>query len=352
MATASSIAASIASKTKTKKKHFVAQKVKLFRASDPLLSVLMWGVNHSINELSHVQIPIMLMPDDFKAYSKIKVDNHLFNKENMPSHFKFKEYCPLVFRNLRERFGIDDQDFQFIVECHGNTLLPQFLGMYRLTVDGDETYMIVTRNVFSHRLSVYKKYDLKGSTVAREASDKEKAKELPTYKDNDFINDGQKIYIDDDNKKMFLEKLRKDVEFLAQLKLMDYSLLVGIHDVERAEQEEVESEDNEGDDEGESDGGIGTPPDSPSNTLDSTKPLSPGEFDPTIDVYAIKSNDSAPRKEVYFMAVIDILQHYDAKKKAAHAAKTVKHGAGAEISTVNPEQYSKRFYDFITTILS
>lgn len=38
------------------------------------------------------------------------------------------------------------------------------------------------------------------------------AKELPTYKDNDFINDGQKIYIDDENKKMFLEKLRKDVE--------------------------------------------------------------------------------------------------------------------------------------------
>ncbi|KAG5842005.1 phosphatidylinositol 5-phosphate 4-kinase type-2 alpha isoform X1 [Anguilla rostrata] len=438
MATPGSIAQSIASKTKTKKKHFVAQKVKLFRASDPLLSVLMWGVNHSINELSHIQIPIMLMPDDFKAYSKIKVDNHLFNKENMPSHFKFKEYCPLVFRNLRERFSIDDQDFQnsltrsapipseaqgrsgarfhtsydkrylikiitsedvaemhnilkkyhqYIVECHGNTLLPQFLGMYRLTVDGDETYMIVTRNVFSHRLSVYKKYDLKGSTVAREASDKEKqprppeeapphksrlsqklqtiriatrfycaikhTKELPTYKDNDFINDGQKIYIDEDNKKIFLEKLRKDVELLAQLKLMDYSLLVGIHDVERAEQEEVESEDNEGEDEGESDGGVaGSPPDSPSNTLDSTKPLGPGEFDPIIDVYAIKSHDSAPRKEVYFMAVIDILTHYDAKKKAAHAAKTVKHGAGAEISTVNPEQYSKRFYDFITTILS
>uniref|UniRef100_A0AAY5F3S2 Phosphatidylinositol 5-phosphate 4-kinase type-2 alpha n=1 Tax=Electrophorus electricus TaxID=8005 RepID=A0AAY5F3S2_ELEEL len=419
MASASSMVASIASKTKTKKKHFVAQKVKLFRASDPLLSVLMWGVNHSINELSHVQIPIMLMPDDFKAYSKIKVDNHLFNKENMPSHFKVKEYCPLVFRNLRERFNIDDQDFQnsltrsapfvseaqgrsgarfhtsydkryviktissedvaemhnilkkyhqFIVECHGNTLLPQFLGMYRITVDGDETYMIVTRNVFSHRLSVYKKYDLKGSTVAREASDKEKsdiniinvyictvyhgAKDLPTYKDNDFINDGQKIYIDEENKKIFLDKLRKDVEFLALLKLMDYSLLVGIHDVERAEQEEVESEENEGDDEGESDGGVvGTPPDSPSNTLDSTKPLSPGDFDPTIDVYAIKSHDNSPRKEVYFMAIIDILQHYDAKKKAAHAAKTVKHGAGAEISTVNPEQYSKRFYDFITTIL-
>lgn len=83
------------------------------------------------------------------------------------------------------------------------------------------------------------------------------------------------------------------LQFLAQLKLMDYSLLVGIHDVERSEQEEVESEDNEAEEEGESDGGgIGTPPDSPSNTLDSTKPLSPGEFDPAIDVYAIKSNES------------------------------------------------------------
>lgn len=33
-------------------------------------------------------------------------------RENMPSHFKIKEYCPLVFRNLRERFGIDDIDYK------------------------------------------------------------------------------------------------------------------------------------------------------------------------------------------------------------------------------------------------
>jgi len=35
-----------------------------------------------------------------------------FDRENMPSHFKVKEYCPLVFRNLRERFGIDDIDYR------------------------------------------------------------------------------------------------------------------------------------------------------------------------------------------------------------------------------------------------
>ncbi|XP_025928682.1 phosphatidylinositol 5-phosphate 4-kinase type-2 beta isoform X1 [Apteryx rowi] len=405
-----------------------------------------------INELSNVPVPVMLMPDDFKAYSKIKVDNHLFNKENLPSRFKFKEYCPLVFRNLRERFGIDDQDYQnsvtrsapvnsdsqgrcgarflttydrrfvikavssedvaemhnilkkyhqFIVECHGNTLLPQFLGMYRLTVDGVETYMVVTRNVFSHRLTVHRKYDLKGSTVSREASDKEKAvpsncsgrdgadtwqswldrlwlelscqafslqqifpavfkaKDLPTFKDNDFLNEGQKLHVGEESKKNFLEKLKRDVEFLAQLKIMDYSLLVGIHDVDRAEQEEMEVEDRAEDEECENDGlsgnpisSYGTPPDSPGNLLNYPRFFGPGEFDPSVDVYAMKSHESAPKKEVYFMAIIDILTPYDAKKKAAHAAKTVKHGAGAEISTVNPEQYSKRFNEFMSNILT
>lgn len=30
----------------------------------------------------------------------------------MSSHFKVKEYCPLVFRNIRERFGVDDLDYK------------------------------------------------------------------------------------------------------------------------------------------------------------------------------------------------------------------------------------------------
>lgn len=38
------------------------------------------------------------------------------------------------------------------------------------------------------------------------------AKELPTFKDNDFLNEGHKLKIGDDNKKYFLEKLKRDVE--------------------------------------------------------------------------------------------------------------------------------------------
>uniref|UniRef100_A0A8C7S5W5 Phosphatidylinositol 5-phosphate 4-kinase type-2 gamma n=1 Tax=Oncorhynchus mykiss TaxID=8022 RepID=A0A8C7S5W5_ONCMY len=355
----------LAPKTKTKKKHFVQQKVKVFRASGPVLSVFMWGVNHSINDLNQVPVPVMLLPDDFRANTKIKVNNHLFNKENLPGHFKFKEYCPQVFRNLRERFGIEDLDYQVsltrsppvrggdtqgegilltsydrtlvikqissedvadmhgilseyhqhIVKCHGSTLLPQFLGMYRVGVENEETYLIVMRNMFSHRLVVHRKYDLKGSLVSREASDKERVKELPTYKDMDFRNNMQKVYVNEEQKEKVMEKLNRDVEFLVKLKIMDYSLLLGIHDVGRAEREEEEGEEPSNEEEGEPENGLA-------------------------------------QREVYFMGLIDVLTQYDTKKKAAHAAKTVKHGAGAEISTVHPEQYAKRFRDFISNIFA
>lgn len=36
----------------------------------------------------------------------------LSHRENLPGQFKFKEYCPQVYRNLRERFGIEDRDYQ------------------------------------------------------------------------------------------------------------------------------------------------------------------------------------------------------------------------------------------------
>uniref|UniRef100_A0AAY4CVK3 Phosphatidylinositol 5-phosphate 4-kinase type-2 gamma n=1 Tax=Denticeps clupeoides TaxID=299321 RepID=A0AAY4CVK3_9TELE len=360
-AAASSPVVLLGPKTKTKKKHFVQQKVKVFRPGDTVLGVFMWGVNHSINDLNQVPVPVMLLPDDFKANTKIKVNNHLFNKENLPGHFKFKEYCPQVFRNLRERFGIEDLNYQHIVKCHGSTLLPQFLGMYRVTVENEDTYLIVMRNMFSHRLVVHRKYDLKGSLVSREASDKEKVKELPTYKDVDFRNNMQKVYVSEEDKERIMEKLRRDVEFLERLKIMDYSLLLGIHDVSRAEKYEDEAEEPSCEDEAEPENGLapaplvgsyGTSPEGIASYMNSYKPLGPGEFDPYVDVYAIKSAPGAPRKEVYFMGLIDVLTQYDTKKKAAHAAKTVKHGAGAEISTVHPEQYAKRFRDFITNIFA
>ncbi|XP_026325766.1 phosphatidylinositol 5-phosphate 4-kinase type-2 alpha isoform X2 [Hyposmocoma kahamanoa] len=401
--------------SKLKKKHIRVkhQKVKLFRANEPLLSVFMWGVNHTINELSHVSIPVMLLPDDFRAYSKLKVDNHLFNKENMPSHFKVKEYCPLVFRNLRERFGIDDLDYKesltrsqpipddssgksgakfyqsydrlfilktltseevermhsflkhyhpYIVERHGKTLLPQYLGMYRLTVDGIEHYLVATRNVFSNHLNIHRKYDLKGSTVDREASEKELEKELPTLKDNDFIKQGVRIDIGEAAKEKLLETLTADVEFLTKLHLMDYSLLLGMHECGRGEAEaeaaraaaaldsaEDTDTDSDTDNRHGERWGYNTPPDSPGGRgLGRQASLRYEGIIPELDIYAIPSQEGSPKKEIYFVALIDVLTHYGVKKQAAKAAKTVKYGSNVDgISTCDPEQYGKRFIEFV-----
>ncbi|XP_045125651.1 phosphatidylinositol 5-phosphate 4-kinase type-2 alpha-like isoform X1 [Portunus trituberculatus] len=411
-------ASALPSKLKKKAMRVKHQKVKVFRANEPFLSVFMWGVNHTSSELSHINVPVMLMPDDFKAHSKVRVDNHLFNKENLPSHFKVKEYCPIVFRNLRERFGIDDADFResltrsrlievqrygvfsndrsqpvsidspgrsgarfysscdkmyivktltsdeveqmhallkeyhpYVVNRHGKTLLPQYLAMYRLTVDSIETYCVVMRNVFSTFLKIHKKYDLKGSTVDREASVKELEKDLPTLKDNDFMKEGTKIHIGEDAKQQLMETLTADVEFLMKLHLMDYSLLLGIHDIAKAEMDGVmqnESEDDAVEEEEEDEcSGVPTPPDSP-NTAARERATSNGAIDPDVEIYAIESNENAPQREIYFMALIDVLTHYGVKKQAAKAAKTVKYGSNADgISTVEPEQYGRRFLDFM-----
>lgn len=84
---------------------------------------------------------------------------------------------------------------------------------------------------------------------------------------------------------------------------MDYSLLVGIHDMDRAEQElndSVESEENGYEDDEEEEDGAGnvnagsvpTPPDSPMNPPFLSQPSFTGEIDPNIERYAIKSSES------------------------------------------------------------
>jgi 1-phosphatidylinositol-5-phosphate 4-kinase len=50
------------------------------------------------------------------------------------------------------------------------------------------------------------------------------------------------------------------------------------------------------------------------------------------------------------MALIDILTHYGLKKRSANVAKNLKYG-DQEISTVKPDQYSKRFLEFVNKII-
>lgn len=382
------------SSTKCKKKHFKPkhQKSKLFRANEPLLSVFMWGVNHTVNELNHVNIPVMLMPDDFRAFTKVRVDNHLYQKDVMPSHFKVKEYCPLVFRNLRERFSIYESDYlrsltkfqpvavdilsgrptkfystydnqlilktlssdevenmhhllkeyhPYIVERYGKTLLPQYLGMYRLTVEGQVTYIVVMRNIFNSRLPIHKKYDLKGSNPDREASEKERGKDLPCFKDNDFIKDGAKLYLDLVNKNKLISTLEADTAFLARENLIDYSLCLGIHDCSKFQQEltDVNSprSTSSNDDEDDAAGDSGSPKGASAGGAQSGNQA--GEMMQVDDVAEIGVITSAPAspgggsRQIYFMGLVDVLTQFGLRKR---------------IVTIDPEQYRKRFMEFLS----
>ena len=109
---------------KTKNIKVKHPKRKLYRASEPLLSVFMWGINHTVRELSHISIPVMLMPDDFRAFTKIKVDNFAFNKENLPSHFKVRKIpkMPVIFTITNSKFLKMKPDF-FSVSWFFNLLV-------------------------------------------------------------------------------------------------------------------------------------------------------------------------------------------------------------------------------------
>lgn len=78
-------------------------------------------------------------------------------------------------------------------------------------------------------------------------------------------------------------------QFLVQLKIMDYSLLLGIHEVPRAEEED-EPEDEDGGDNGTA-GLYGASPEGLGIAGDfgAHRALGPGDFDSRVDVYAVRS---------------------------------------------------------------
>ncbi len=53
--------------------------------------------------------------------------------------------------------------------------------------------------------------NIQGSTVDRNASDKEKLNPCPTLKDNDFIIDKRTIDLGPEQKQIFFERLKRDV---------------------------------------------------------------------------------------------------------------------------------------------
>lgn len=343
---------------------------------------------------------------DFKATKKLTFN--MDGSELTPSSkydFKFKDYCPEVFRELRSLFGIDpadylisitgkyilselgspgksgsffyySRDFRFIiktihhsehkqlrrilkdyyhhVKANPNTLISQFYGLHRLKVQGGikKVHFIVMNNLFPPHRDIHLKYDLKGSTWGRYSRMTDKLNDLShvTLKDLNFLERHDKIHFGPTKRKIFLEQLEADVKLLKHINVMDYSLLLGVHDVKK--------------------GNSATPTklsvfDPKSNVKSEVIKTSPRDIDRGIDLpkdvfpgrskYIFYGHDGGiratsenndPEPQIYYVGIIDCLTNYSMKKRLETFWRSLNHKR-LTISALPASEYGDRFIKFI-----
>ncbi|KAL3504088.1 hypothetical protein ACH5RR_033929 [Cinchona calisaya] len=387
-----------------------------------LMLNLQLGIRHSVGkDASKIRD---LKQSDFDPKEKFWTRFPPEGSKNTPPHqsaeFRWKDYCPMVFRHLRQLFQVDPADYmlaicgndalrelsspgksgsffyltqddRFMIKTvkksevkvlikmlpsyckhvcrYENSLVTKFYGVHCVKpVGGVKTRFIVMGNLFCSEYRIHRRFDLKGSSHGR-TTDKPEGEidETTTLKDLDlnFVFRLQQNWYQE-----LIKQIDRDCEFLEAERIMDYSLLVGIHF----------RDDNTGDK-------IGLSPfllrtgnsDSYQNekfmrgcrfleaelqdmdrVLAGQKPLirlganMPARAErigrrSDFDQYSPGSRSSEIYEVVLYFGIIDILQDYDISKKLEHAYKSLQVDP-TSISAVDPKLYSKRFRDFIGRI--
>jgi 1-phosphatidylinositol-4-phosphate 5-kinase len=132
--------------------------------------------------------------------------------------------------------------YRHIEERRNQTLLSTFYGLFSVYITSitkvtTHYRFVVMNNVFFTNRIINRRYDLKGSTQGRQASEKDLKKNNPILKDND-IHEGD-IKLSPTLKRKFFERIVADVRFLKQNDIIDYSLLLGVHEVSKQDQQEL-----------------------------------------------------------------------------------------------------------------
>lgn len=151
-------------------------------------------------------------------------------------------------------------DYRSYLLSHPASVVTRFFGCHAIRLYGSTFYFVVMANLFSSQDTIiHRRYDLKGSWVNRSASMVEKGKRVTcghcnasyvfgsglevmacprrvgkhvpntVLKDNDLT---AKVRLDMDEAEALYAQLVLDANFLARLGIMDYSLLMGVHNVE------------------------------------------------------------------------------------------------------------------------
>jgi hypothetical protein len=234
-----------------------------------------------------------LMPEDFSQTTKLLFlpEGNVSGPFPTPPHrlpfaFGFKDYMPNVFRALRALSNVDEADYmtslagdfnyieflansksgqfffyshdgRFMIKTqtreeakllremlpsyvkhlvdHPDSLLARFYGLHRVEMPTlkRRTFFVVMQSVFycdkEPPLTLHVKYDLKGSTVGRRTDDAD-CEDGAVQKDINFAEQNRKICLGKDRILLFAETLRADTSYLRELRIMDYSLLIGVYD--------------------------------------------------------------------------------------------------------------------------
>ncbi|XP_037314974.1 phosphatidylinositol 4-phosphate 5-kinase type-1 gamma-like [Pungitius pungitius] len=369
--------------------------------SSALQGSIQLGIGYTVGNLSSKPERDVLMQDFYV------VESIFFPSEGSnltPAHhypdFRFKNYAPVAFRYFRELFGIRPDDYlysicnetlieltnpgasgsifyvtrddEFIIKTvqhkeaeflqkllpgyymnlnqNPRTLLPKFFGLYCVQCGGKNIRVVVMNNILPRSVSMHLKFDLKGSTYKRRASKKEREKSKPTFKDLDFLNDvPEGLTMDQDTYSALVKTLQRDCLVLESFKIMDYSLLLGVHNKTQAKRENQSQ--------GSPAGGGDETRRAAQRALYSTamESIQGGStcrdtLDHDDTMGGIPAVGSKGERLLLFVGIIDILQSYRMIKKLEHSWKSLIHD-GDTVSVHRPSFYAERFYKFCSTIV-
>jgi len=176
---------------------------------------------------------------------------------------------------------------------HEDSKLSRILGVFGF--GHMNTNIIILENITTHRESALL-FDMKGSTYQRSTiSNPEEAERGRTMKDMDFRMLGIKLCLDPAVSKELYDIIAKDVGYLKSAGVMDYSILLGVYD----------------------------------------------NYNEGSSRYTIFSEVN----QVYNIGIIDFMQYYCIKKRAERKMKKIV--SNEEISSIEPDEYAKRFLDFV-----
>ena len=195
---------------------------------------------------------------------------------------------------------------EHVVNCP-ESVINRFYGLHKINYTENnkdrEQYLVIMNNMFGH-YEVDMRYDLKGSTTGRTTVFPEGVKPDKTValKDNNFVESGEAILLEDDQRAELLNSLKETSEFLGQSAILDYSTLVGVVDLR-----------------------------------DKRSLLKAGMLDPEDPVAELLIDNpkrppyrgcyfSQDRNYLYIVGVIDTLTNYTTKKKFEYHFKRIKHG--------------------------